>query len=619
MGLMATRSWYIPLLLFAGILGGGMPARAFTPTVTSKGVPVRWKGWIKLNLAGNPVNRSGLSEQDFFGAVVHSLERWQTASGGAITFDYWQGTDSSIFIPNSEFNGLSSIYFASNESGAVSGAGASRLTPNVLGLTQVWYDSDSGEIIETDMVLNDRDFHFTMNKTDTSGFGAGGPTSDRGQSDVYIENVLTHELGHVLGLSHAAGLQSTMLFMESPEQAHLSCDEQIAIHALYPTMDASERGSLSGKVVSEAGIPLFGAHVLAVSRRRGTVLATALTDRGGGFTIPALEPGTYFLLAEPFFAGPQPLPSFYSSMSQSSCPNQRQFIRTFLTEQTGLGLQPVVVSAGASSTAPVITVQCDIGAGEAAVVSRRTGSLATSPVIYDGATGASGFGAVNRSVTSGITYYRLSSLSGHVEIHVLSYSLYSPVRPTIALLGASGAPVPSVQVFDRSYTGDSGYVNWDAYLIADQLPTGDYYLQVATFPMSASYYPAGGLALDPTAFVLVTGSVGEPEPPLAGSLADNARCRAEEKFTSYTSPPGNPPRRASASGSGGGALFCGSLEVKRGGNPGPGPDAGAGAVLGWFLPWVFMLVFLKIASWLSRSRDQRSRAVLAPDRQCVYS
>src|SRR5689334_16201330 len=65
-------------------------AFAYTPTVTASGVPVRWKGQVKINLAGNPINSSGLSAGDFRAALVRSLQRWQEASGGMVSFDYWQ-------------------------------------------------------------------------------------------------------------------------------------------------------------------------------------------------------------------------------------------------------------------------------------------------------------------------------------------------------------------------------------------------------------------------------------------------------------------------------------------------------------------------------------------------
>src|ERR1044071_2272309 len=74
------------------------------------------------------------------------------------------------------------------------------ISSNVLGLTQVWYNADTGQILEADTVLNDRDFLFTTDPRDTSGYGAGGSSFTAGRTRVYIENVLTHEFGHSFGL-----------------------------------------------------------------------------------------------------------------------------------------------------------------------------------------------------------------------------------------------------------------------------------------------------------------------------------------------------------------------------------------------------------------------------------
>src|SRR4051812_17259294 len=100
------------LFLFVGVLLPTLAA-AFTPTLSSSGVAVRWPGRaVTLDIVGNPVNASGMDAQSFFDAATRSLQRWETASGGSVRFDYWQGTDASVYEPNSNYNGLSSVYFA---------------------------------------------------------------------------------------------------------------------------------------------------------------------------------------------------------------------------------------------------------------------------------------------------------------------------------------------------------------------------------------------------------------------------------------------------------------------------------------------------------------------------
>jgi hypothetical protein len=579
--LLAQIAWIIEILTANSVW-------AYVPTITSTGAPIRWKSPIKINFAGNPTNVSNLNPKQFFDAAVMGLQRWKSASSGVINFDYWQGTNTPVFTPDSTYNGLSSIYFASNS------LGDSHLSQNVLGMTQVWYNTDSGEILETDIVLNDRDFNFTDNPTDTSGYGSGASTFTRGKNNVYIQNVLTHELGHSFGLSHSGGLQSTMLFMESPEQAHLGCDELIAVHALYPTQDQGLRGSITGRILSEKNIPVFGAHILAISQRRGTVLATEITDRNGQFTINALEPGSYFLMTEPFYAGPQALPAYYSESNSSFCPEGSPFGRSFLTKPDGFTFNPILVSPSKTTQIPDLIARCS-NTGGASVI--RTTSLITpnspSLISFDG-NYTNQFGIIDQIKPNQVLYYELPPLSGRLEVHALSYSLYSPLQSSISLISENETTI-STQVMDPVYRGESGYVNRDSALIADDLPLGKYYLRVSSMRLQANDFPAGPISLDSVPFLVITGSINEGTPALSDHLPNNARCRSPEAFPDYLSPPGLPPRNSVQTEQSGG---CGTIQDQ---SKPSGPSNGAASVVGWFLPWIFMLLSLKFWTRLQRA------------------
>jgi hypothetical protein len=561
---------------------GALRAFAFTPTVTTSGGLVRWSG-PKLNLAGNPINSSGLSESEVFDAVVRSLQRWQAASGGAVGFDYWQGTDPKIYEPNSNYNGLSSFYFSSNANAPTG------LTPNILGLTQVWYNTSDGRIVESDTVLNDKNFVFTTNPSDTSGFGSS-TASFAARNHVFIENVLTHEFGHAYGLSHSEHLQSTMIFMESPEQAHLSCDEEVAIHAVYPNGDQGSRGSISGSVLTPDGAPILGANVEVISRRRGAVLASAMTDHSGHYSVSGLEPGDYFLMAEPYYAGSGPLPAYYSGMSAAVCPSGDTFGRTILLEGSGFRARTISVRAGQSTGAPAITVGCNNGG---AVVS---GAESTSEIpVFNGQQDGTGFGVTDRFSGGGAHTYRLSNISGHLEVRVLSYSLYSPVAVSLTLMNANGEPVSDAQSQGPVYTGDSGYQNYDSSLIADRLPPGDYLVEAVPSRLDSVLYPTGPISVDPVPFVLITGTVNEQAPPMAGTIPFNPRCRMPENFASYQSPPGDPPRGVPEDQSSSGG--CGMIDVSGGSDSGGGDHSGptSPGAIGWFLPWLVMAAL--VAPW----------------------
>ena len=120
------------LLASIGILSG------FTYSYDPAGHQLKLTGSRKLNMAGNYTNSSGLSADAFFKAVSRGLQRWQEVSRGTVSFDYWQGSEKSIYEPNSNYNGVSSVYFASNFD-----EGSAPVVAGLIGLTQVWYNTSS--------------------------------------------------------------------------------------------------------------------------------------------------------------------------------------------------------------------------------------------------------------------------------------------------------------------------------------------------------------------------------------------------------------------------------------------------------------------------------------------
>jgi hypothetical protein len=182
-------------------------------------------------------------------------------------------------------------------------------------------------------------------------------------------------------------------------------------------------------------------------------------------------------------------------------------------------------------------------------------------------------------------FYKLEGVQGHLEIHALTYSLYSPARSILTLLDSSGNKV-STTTFDNVYQGESGYVNFDSALYADPLPIGNYYLKISSTELDMNLYPAGPVAIDSMPFLVLSGSVNETAPPLTESLANNARCQMEEDFPAYTSPPGNPPRHLEESEKSTG--FCSTIQKPQNNSRKSGSDNGpsAGAIVGWFLPFL---------------------------------
>ncbi|MBC7398153.1 MAG: matrixin family metalloprotease, partial [Bdellovibrionales bacterium] len=209
-----------PFRWIAGILFIAQSAFAYTLTTAPSGQPIRWRYGQKLFLAGNFQGKDKLSPDFFYQSVVNGLQQWKWASGSQFDFEYWQGNDAKIYDASLKQNGLSSIFFASNS--------AEASDPNIIGFTQVWYNNDSGDLIETDIMLNDRHYELTDQVSDTS----AGTVPWGARPKVYLGNIITHELGHAIGLSHSGNINASMLYIEYPEQSKLGCDDRAAARHL---------------------------------------------------------------------------------------------------------------------------------------------------------------------------------------------------------------------------------------------------------------------------------------------------------------------------------------------------------------------------------------------------
>ena len=528
-----------------GMMGGTGTAEAFTEGLSEQGRPLRWMGRPRLDLAGYPVNRSGIGSEFLFSTVVRSLQLWQDASLGQVEFDYWQGLNPKVYEPNSDFNGLSSLYFSSS--------GGQALGPSVLGMTQVWYAVDTGEILEADVQLNDVDFRFSTNEADTS---------SQGSRSVYLANVVAHELGHAYGLSHSGVAQASMFPIEASGQSEPTCDDQAGIRSIAIGSRGAGRGEVSGRILSEtSGGPVFGAHVVAVSRTLGRVEGSAVSGPSGEFRIGGLDPGEVHLFVEPYFLGGGSLPTPYQGIQPRICPAGNYFSRTWWMNPSGLA-EPLAIAipSGGAARAPDLGVRCsgtsDFSASVAAIPG--TSSLSSAPRLEWRSDQTLAF--VDR-IDSGATYYRIGFLSGTLEVRTTAIALFSQAATRLKLLDSRGRWIPAA----ISQISESG----DSRLRADSLPLDEYVLKVEKISASGSDYPTGGLGVDQVPFLLVTGSWGGGS---SSSQALGSRCSLPTPQRSYQSPAGDPRRHSMDRETSIG--FCGSIRRAGSGDWKGSPDSG---------------------------------------------
>jgi len=175
--------------------------------------------------------------------------------------------------------------------------------PKAIALTTLYFNDVSGAIQKIDMEFADHKFHFTV-------------TDDPSAAQTDIENTVTHELGHVLGLDHSFLAQATMYFSSGSgdfQKRDLHQDDIAGLCAIYETPsypDGLDGSSESGWTPPEdsdgGGCAVSGGKS---GQGPGTVLVSAfllvcgLFFRRGWRSTSLVMLGVMTLYASPAFAG----------------------------------------------------------------------------------------------------------------------------------------------------------------------------------------------------------------------------------------------------------------------------------------------------------------------------
>lgn len=229
---------------------------------------------LTYHLNGSPVPVSWASFP-----VTYSIDRRLANGLGGSTdvieraFNEWSAiTDAGVTFRSS---GISNVVAGQNGINTVSIADDLYSGQKFIALTTNWYD-ESARVKESDIQID-------------AGVLAG---------NYNVQQVLEHEVGHLLGLDHSAVLSSMMYpFVGLGGASGLDSDDRIAMTSLYPKVQPLGGAVVEGRVYGDGG-GIYAAQVVAVNGA-GEPIASALTDQSGRFEIRGLPAGDYRLYAEP--------------------------------------------------------------------------------------------------------------------------------------------------------------------------------------------------------------------------------------------------------------------------------------------------------------------------------
>lgn len=208
------------------LLLAAQPLWAFEQTKTDDGKPVYWtKECVVYHI--NEIGAPQVADKEgTFAAIRRSFQTWNNVDCSYIRLVDGGFTNISKSGDNDDSRNLGINILVWRDKGQWPHQ------KKVIALTSILFNPDTGVIADTDIELNS-DFSFSVGDQNVQ---------------IDIENTVTHELGHTLGLDHSSIIESTM-FASAPlgeiKKRTLETDDINGLCSIYPVAQNPNNCDLS--------------------------------------------------------------------------------------------------------------------------------------------------------------------------------------------------------------------------------------------------------------------------------------------------------------------------------------------------------------------------------------
>jgi MYXO-CTERM domain-containing protein len=241
----------------------------------SPGVYLFWQSRV-ITYYINSKGYSLLPLSEVAGAIRRSFFSWASPSCTDIEFNfsgYETITKTNLVLAQNEQPDHKNLIIWHEDRWPPEGVTDPSLNEKIPAITTLIYDAKTGRVADADIDVNGFNYHWTT-------------TDDLSAIDFDVQNSITHEVGHLLGLGHSPEAEATMYSTETKgetKKRSLEKDDTAGICFIYPfkgdTPVGAGQGTIRNDVQGGCSVVATGAASSSAALLPFTLLLVALLQR----------------------------------------------------------------------------------------------------------------------------------------------------------------------------------------------------------------------------------------------------------------------------------------------------------------------------------------------------